>query len=507
MHNTVDPTYQAGLLPSQVPDMTGGYNADASWSSVWPSTLHALWKAYGDARIVQAYWADLLAYMDKQVADMKGDIKKIAAGLGDWCPPPATPDIDDQGPKPDSAFSAGGTFLVDLAHVIEMSEALGAPDTPRLKALWQTLAAQFNAAWAKNGGAYYGSSPTDGAQTAQAQAIGAGVVPPQNLSAVAAYLVADIAKHGGHTSVGIIGQKYLGRALTATGNGDAAIGMLLQTDYPSFGWQFNHPDEPSTTLWELWNAPNAGPSMNSRAHIMQGGVGAWLFTDVAGIAQAAGSAGYASLVLWPRATTHPNLTAAAGSYQSIRGTVAVDWAAAPAAFALRATVPANAAAEVRLPFPAGAAPAALVATEGPSGAPCAAEAPENTSVRFACAGGARITGVAFASFGSPLGTCGGGFKVGACNAANSSAVVASACVGQAECTFGANVTLFGDPCFGTKKWFSGAVTCSGVASNVIFANGTYVPGVPGVNGARLDAASATLSVSVGSGDFAFSLQW
>jgi alpha-L-rhamnosidase len=237
MHNTVDPTYQAGLLPIQVPDMTGGYNADASWSSVWPSTLHALWKAYGDARIVQAYWADLLAYMDKQVADMHGDIKKIAAGLGDWCPPPADPTIDDQGPKPPSEFSAGGTFLVDLAHVIEMSVALGAPDTARLQALWHTLAGQFNAAWLASGGAYYGASPTDGAQTAQAQAIGAGVVPASNLSAVAAFLVADIAKHGGKTSVGIIGPKYIGRALTATGNGDTAISMMLQTDYPSFGWQ------------------------------------------------------------------------------------------------------------------------------------------------------------------------------------------------------------------------------------------------------------------------------
>jgi len=295
MKNTVDPTYKPGLLPSQVPDMTGGYEADASWSSVWPSTLYALWKAYGDTRIVQTYWTDLLLYIDTQVAGMKGDIKNIQAGLGDWCPPSASPTIDAQGPKPDSRFSAGATFLVDLTHVIEMSLALGASDTPRLQSLWQTLASQFNAAWARNG--YYGSSPTDGAQTAQAQAIEAGVVPAANLSAVVSYLLADIAKHGGRTSVGIIGQKYLGRALSATGNSNTAISMMLQTDYPSFGWQcvfdwgqfralfapprygtdenispahtktpfsftctphapssrFNHPDEPSTTLWELWN--------------------------------------------------------------------------------------------------------------------------------------------------------------------------------------------------------------------------------------------------------------
>ena len=248
--------------------------------------------------------------------------------------------------------------------------------------------------------------------------------------------------------------------------------------------------------------------MNSRAHIMQGSVGAWLYTDVAGIDQQPASAGYESLLLWPRATTHPNLTSASGSFQSIRGAVAVDWAAAPSAFSLRATVPANAVAEVRLPFPRGTAPGALLATEGAPPQTCAAKAPENTSVRFACPGGATVSGVAFASFGTPSGAC-GAFAVGACNAANSTAVVAAACVGLGACTIPVTNAEFGaDPCNGTVKWFSGAVACTGAGgSGVVFANGTYVPGVPGVTGARVDAESSTLSVSVGSGNYALALQW
>jgi hypothetical protein len=35
--------------------------------------------------------------------------------------------------------------------------------------------------------------------------------------------------------------------------------------------------EPATTLWELWNGDEAGPSMNSRNHIMFGGNGTVLF--------------------------------------------------------------------------------------------------------------------------------------------------------------------------------------------------------------------------------------
>jgi hypothetical protein len=61
------------------------------------------------------------------------------------------------------------SFLDDLAHILEMGAALEAPEVPALQALQARLAAQFNAAWAH--GSYYGSSPTDGAQTAQAAAL------------------------------------------------------------------------------------------------------------------------------------------------------------------------------------------------------------------------------------------------------------------------------------------------------------------------------------------------
>ena len=138
-----------------------------------------------------------------------------------------------------------------------MAQATASPDLAMLKALDARLSAQFTAAWAHGGGAWFGSSATDGAQTAQACALQLGsVVPAGNVSAVTSYLTADIAAHGGAMAVGIIGTKFLTRALTATGNSWLAANITLQTDYPSFGWTFNHPDEPATTLWELWDSPN-----------------------------------------------------------------------------------------------------------------------------------------------------------------------------------------------------------------------------------------------------------
>ncbi len=64
--------------------------------------------------------------------------------------------------------------------------------------------------------------------------------------------------------------------------------------------------------------------------------------------------------------------------------------------------------------------------------------------------GATIDNIVFASYGTPTGTC-GNYAVGACNAANSTAIVQSYCVGKNSCTVPATTPIFGDPCYDTVK--------------------------------------------------------
>ena len=61
-------------------------------------------------------------------------------------------------------------------------------------------------------------------------------------------------------------------------------------------------------------------------------------------------------------------------------------------------------------------------------------------------GGGVIDQVEFASFGLPDGVCGGFTRSRTCDAANSSAVVESLCLGKRNCTVPANSALFGTPC-------------------------------------------------------------
>ena len=75
-----------------------------------------------------------------------------------------------------------------------------------------------------------------------------------------------------------------------------------------------------------------------------------------------------------------------------------------------------------------------------------ATAPENATATVSCPPGAVITDVRFASFGTPVGAC-GGFDHGDCHADASAAVAAAACLGQPSCSVPATATTFGgDSC-------------------------------------------------------------
>lgn len=72
--------------------------------------------------------------------------------------------------------------------------------------------------------------------------------------------------------------------------------------------------------------------------------------------------------------------------------------------------------------------------------------------------GATLT-VNFASYGTPSGTC-PSYSKGACDAANSTSVVSSACSGAHACVVFPNTTTFGDPCFGVFKHLAATFQCS-----------------------------------------------
>jgi hypothetical protein len=84
---------------------------------------------------------------------------------------------------------------------------------------------------------------------------------------------------------------------------------------------------------------------------------------------------------------------------------------------------------------------------------------ENEVLPLGCPNGA-ITGVAFASFGTPTGSCPGKLaRDPKCDADKSEQVVSDACVGKAGCAVKADRNAFGDPCFDVVKSLAVELKC------------------------------------------------
>ncbi|KAK7402136.1 hypothetical protein VNO78_14159 [Psophocarpus tetragonolobus] len=70
-----------------------------------------------------------------------------------------------------------------------------------------------------------------------------------------------------------------------------------------------------------------------------------------------------------------------------------------------------------------------------------------------------ISSIKFASYGTPLGTC-GNFYHGRCSSNKALAIVQKACIGSNSCSVGVSSDTFGDPCRGVAKSLAVEATCA-----------------------------------------------
>ncbi|WOL17569.1 beta-galactosidase 5-like [Canna indica] len=84
-------------------------------------------------------------------------------------------------------------------------------------------------------------------------------------------------------------------------------------------------------------------------------------------------------------------------------------------------------------------------------------------VHLQCAPGQSISAIKFASYGTPLGTC-GNFQRGACHSPNSNTILEKKCIGQQKCVVAISSTNFGgDPCPNVLKRVAVEAVCSAAA--------------------------------------------
>lgn len=82
-------------------------------------------------------------------------------------------------------------------------------------------------------------------------------------------------------------------------------------------------------------------------------------------------------------------------------------------------------------------------------------------IELACPIGSYISNVAFASYGTPTGTCSDLTVNSSCHVNSSLEIVSDLCVGERECNVAASSEVFGDSCSSENQSLGVRVECTG----------------------------------------------
>ena len=315
-----------GCFPNYAPDFIRDRPCGApGWADAGVVIPWALWKQYGDTRVLEQQWSAVERYL-RFIADSNPDFlwrRGKEVQFGDWLPAGSTKSWGET----NTDLIATAYWAYDASLTADMARALGrSADALAYDSLFRRVRAAFDAAYVLPDGRVGApfTNPdgvrTEFTQTAYVLALRFGLVPDSLRAAAVQHLVDDIEAHGGHLTTGFLGSAYVLPVLSRGGRDDVAMHLLLEETFPSWLYEVRHG---ATTIWERWNGDHGDPEMNSYSHYAFGAVGEWLYRYLAGIDAAPGSAGFGVVELRPRWPA--GLDAVHAVYRSPRGPIASSW--------------------------------------------------------------------------------------------------------------------------------------------------------------------------------------
>jgi alpha-L-rhamnosidase len=314
------------------------YMYTAGWSEagiILPWTLN---ERYGDTRVIEENWDAMCHWMEFIAAENPDWLWRNRRGLdlGDWLSVDAVQPADETTPR---MLAATAFWAYSAQLMAEMAAEIGREaDVRRFEDQHRAITQVFQNAFVTADGVV-----GNGSQTSYVLALKFGLLPEHLRAAAAAHLAAEIAGRGMKLSTGFLGTPYLLGVLCEHGQAAAATALLLQTEYPSWGYMIR---SGATTIWERWNGDVGDIAMNSYSHYALGAVVGFIYRRLAGIAP--GAAGFRRIVVNP--LFDPGIGIVEGEYDSGIGRIATRVEGdATGLTRLALTVPPNAMAEVHLP--------------------------------------------------------------------------------------------------------------------------------------------------------------
>ena len=323
-------------------------SSGAGWSDAGVVIPWTSWIQSGDTSVIDQNWAAMEKYLAAIDAANPDGLWIHESGIpfGDWLSPEG---------KTDYGLIATAYWAYDVTLMRQMAHATGrTQDEQKYAQLFEKLRAAFQKKYVHEDGFVAGAdnspSPFGGINNPNAKSNGgdtqAGYVLalhmnllPEGLRAKAAQKLADkIEANHGLLASGFLGSPYLLEELTKSGHIKLAYKLLLNTEYPSWGYLVGHG---ATTMWERWNGDQmkADPSMNSYNHYAYGAVADWIYRYAAGVDTSPLDAGFHTVAL------HPVFDSRLGSihfdYASSYGPIHSDWTVAGPTAEWHLAIPAN----------------------------------------------------------------------------------------------------------------------------------------------------------------------
>jgi alpha-L-rhamnosidase len=318
------------------PNMGSG----AGWSDAGVVIPWTSWLQSGDTSVIEQNWAAMERYVAAIDAANSDGLWKHESGIafGDWLSPEG---------RTDYTLIATAYWAYDVTLMREMAHATGrAAAEEKYTRLFEKIRAAFEKQFVHEDGFVAGADRNDEAnkgkggdtQTGYVLALHMNLLPEALRAKATDKLVGKIEANHGLLGTGFLGTPYLLEELTKAGKAQLAYKLLLNTDYPSWGYLVEHG---ATTMWERWNGDKMkdDPSMNSYNHYAYGAVGDWIARYAAGVDATPLDAGFHTVVLHP--TFDARLGHMAFDYDSAHGKIHSDWSVEGTTAQWHVTIPAN----------------------------------------------------------------------------------------------------------------------------------------------------------------------
>jgi alpha-L-rhamnosidase len=334
LHGTQATTPMYGIYAPGLDTPNPGYGA--AWSDAGVIIPWTGWIQSGNPLIIEQNWDGMEKYLAEIEVNNPNHLwqKNFGSAFGDWLTPTITTPED---------LLATAYWAYDVSLMRQMAVATNRTEaTERYSKLFEKIRAAFQQAYIQSDGQvatidHFPSIPPPTihptaddqvgkpveTQTGYVLALYMHLMPDNLRQAAADRLVALIRANGMRLGTGFLGTPYLLEVLSDAGHSDVAYHLLLNREYPSWGYLIDHG---ATTTWERWNGDTmrSDPSMNSYNHYAYGAVAEWIYRFAAGIDTDPSSPGFHTVVL------HPTFDSRLGhldfTYDSRFGPIHSSWA-------------------------------------------------------------------------------------------------------------------------------------------------------------------------------------